>query len=49
VIDSVEQQPAPLRLVLGSDSYQAVTAALRKRLAEVEPQQAEAAKTDADS
>ncbi|MBB4934863.1 hypothetical protein F4561_005757 [Lipingzhangella halophila] len=44
VIDSAAQHPAPLRLVLGSDSYQAVTAALRERLAQVEPQQ-----TDADT
>jgi NAD(P)-dependent dehydrogenase (short-subunit alcohol dehydrogenase family) len=47
VIDSVDQQPAPLRLVLGSDSYQGAIAALRARLAEVEPQQASAAATDA--
>jgi len=49
IIDSAAQQPAPLRLVLGSDSYQAVTTALRNRLAQVEPQQATAAGTDADS
>ena len=48
IIDSAAQQPAPLRLVLGSDSYQAVTAALRNRLAQIEPQQATAAATDAD-
>jgi NAD(P)-dependent dehydrogenase (short-subunit alcohol dehydrogenase family) len=47
VIDSAAQRPAPMRLVLGSDSYQAVTAALRNRLAQVEPQQASAAETDA--
>ncbi|WP_258348753.1 SDR family oxidoreductase [Saccharopolyspora gregorii] len=47
VIDSAEQRPAPLRLVLGSDSYRAVTASLRARLAQVEPQEASAAGTDA--
>ncbi|MFL4902624.1 SDR family oxidoreductase [Streptomyces sp. MMS24-I2-30] len=49
VIESAATEPAPLRLVLGSDSYQAVTAALRNRLAQVEPQQETAARTDADS
>ncbi|NEB36506.1 SDR family oxidoreductase [Streptomyces sp. SID14515] len=49
VIDSAEQKPAPMRLVLGSDSYQAGTAALRNRLAQVEPQRASAAETDADT
>ena len=49
IIASAEQQPAPLRMVLGSDSYQAVTAALRNRLAQIEPQQATAAQTDADT
>ena len=48
IIDSASRQPAPLRLVLGSDCYQTVTAALRDRLAQVEPQQATAAETDAD-
>ncbi|GAA2471772.1 SDR family oxidoreductase [Winogradskya humida] len=45
VIDSVDEEPAPLRLVLGSDSYAAVTAALRARLAQVEPQRVTAAET----
>ena len=49
IIDSAEQQPAPLRLVLGSDSYQAVTGALRNRLAQIEPQEATAAQTDAST
>lgn len=49
IIDSVSQQPAPMRLVLGSDCYQGATAALRKRLAQIEPQQTSAAKTDADA
>ncbi|MEK8173110.1 hypothetical protein NKH77_41340 [Streptomyces sp. M19] len=38
----------PLRLVLGSDSYQASTAALRPPR-QVEPQRAGAAETDADA
>ncbi|MFE6888060.1 SDR family oxidoreductase [Streptomyces sp. NPDC057694] len=49
VIASAAQQPAPMRLVLGSDCYQGATAALRKRLAQVEPQQASASETDAES
>lgn len=47
VIASADEQPAPLRLVLGSDSYAGVTAALRNRLAQIEPQQESAAGTDA--
>ncbi|XVU23602.1 SDR family oxidoreductase [Actinoplanes sp. CA-054009] len=35
VLKSVEQSPAPLRLVLGRDSYEGVTAALRARLAQI--------------
>ncbi|MFI1991964.1 SDR family oxidoreductase [Actinoplanes sp. NPDC020271] len=46
IIDSAAQEPAPLRLVLGSDSYRFVTAALRERLAQIEPQQETAASTD---
>ncbi|WP_078901827.1 SDR family oxidoreductase [Actinacidiphila yeochonensis] len=46
IIDSAAQRPAPMRVVLGSDSHQGVTAALRNRLAQVEPQQATAAETD---
>lgn len=49
VIDSAAQRPAPMRLVLGSDSYQGATAALRNRLAHIEPQRAGAAETDADT
>ncbi|MEW2164745.1 SDR family oxidoreductase [Streptomyces sp. NPDC007084] len=49
IIDSASREPAPLRLVLGSDCYQGATAALRKRLAQIEPQQASAAETDADA
>jgi NAD(P)-dependent dehydrogenase (short-subunit alcohol dehydrogenase family) len=46
VIESADVTPAPLRLVLGSDSYQAITASLRARLAQVEPQESAAASTD---
>lgn len=46
IIESVEQRPAPLRLVLGSDSHRLVTEAMRERLAQVEPQAATAATTD---
>ncbi|MGY3790724.1 SDR family oxidoreductase [Streptomyces antibioticus] len=49
IIDSASQEPAPIRLVLGSDSYQGATTALRKRLAQIEPQRAGAAETDADA
>ncbi|PRY30031.1 SDR family oxidoreductase [Pseudosporangium ferrugineum] len=47
IIASVDRRPAPLRLVLGTDSYGAATAALRQRLADVEAQGSEAAWTDA--
>ncbi|MBM2622849.1 SDR family oxidoreductase [Actinoplanes sp. LDG1-06] len=36
VIGSAEVEPAPLRVVLGEDSYAGVTAALRARLAQLE-------------
>ncbi|MEV4346314.1 SDR family oxidoreductase [Actinoplanes sp. NPDC049596] len=48
IIDSADQSPAPLRLVLGSDAYRFVTTALRERLAQIEPQEALAASTDAE-
>lgn len=47
IIASADREPAPLRLVLGSDSYRFITAALAERLAQIEPQQAQAASTDA--
>ncbi|WP_306211705.1 SDR family oxidoreductase [Actinoplanes sp. RD1] len=47
IIASADVEPAPMRLVLGSDSYGFLTAALRERLAQIEPQQASAASTDA--
>ncbi len=46
IIESADVEPAPMRLVLGSDSYKFVTAALRERLAQIEPQEAAAASTD---
>ncbi|GAA0462584.1 short-chain dehydrogenase/reductase [Paractinoplanes deccanensis] len=46
IIESADQSPAPLRLVLGSDAYRFVTTALRERLAQIEPQEALAASTD---
>ncbi|GAA3532765.1 SDR family oxidoreductase [Amycolatopsis ultiminotia] len=39
IIDSVEQHPAPLRLVLGRSAYDGIRAALTERLADIEPQQ----------
>lgn len=47
MIDSVDREPAPRRLVLGSDSYQYMHAALTERIAELEAQQGSAAATDA--
>jgi NAD(P)-dependent dehydrogenase (short-subunit alcohol dehydrogenase family) len=47
VIDTAARTPAPLRVVLGSDCYQAVTKALRSRLDQIEGQEASAAETDA--
>jgi len=46
IIASVDETPAPLRLVLGSDSYRIITTALRDRLAQIEPQEERAASTD---
>jgi NAD(P)-dependent dehydrogenase (short-subunit alcohol dehydrogenase family) len=46
MIASVEQTPAPRRLVLGSDAYAFIHGALAERLAEVEAQEHSAALTD---
>ena len=46
MIDSVDQTPAPKRLVLGSDSYKAIQKALTDRLAAVEAQRDIAFSTD---
>lgn len=49
MISSVEQVPAPKRLVLGSDAYAALVSALEARLADIEPQKESAASTDLGS
>jgi hypothetical protein len=46
MIDSVDQDPAPLRIALGSDSYAYIHEALSDRLAELEAQQDLASSTD---
>jgi NAD(P)-dependent dehydrogenase (short-subunit alcohol dehydrogenase family) len=46
IIDSVAQDPAPRRLVLGSDAYAMLEAALVERLAQVQAQKNSAAVTD---
>jgi NAD(P)-dependent dehydrogenase (short-subunit alcohol dehydrogenase family) len=46
IIDSVDQNPAPKRLVLGTDSYTMIQKALSERLAEVEAQKDAASLTD---
>ncbi|EPX58309.1 short-chain dehydrogenase/reductase [Cystobacter fuscus DSM 2262] len=46
MIASVDQHPAPKRLVLGGDAYAALVKALRERLADIEPQKDFAASTD---
>ncbi|MDL9946764.1 SDR family oxidoreductase [Gordonia sp. ABSL11-1] len=48
VIATLDQDPAPLRLVLGSDSYAGIVSQLQERLAQILPQQDSAARTDAD-
>ncbi|WP_432519105.1 SDR family oxidoreductase [Kineococcus sp. SYSU DK006] len=46
IIATVDQTPAPLRLVTGSDSQRYLREALRERLADIEAQEASAAATD---
>jgi NAD(P)-dependent dehydrogenase (short-subunit alcohol dehydrogenase family) len=46
IIASVDQEPAPLRLLLGSDAYQRTHQVLSDRLAALEAQKAMAATTD---
>ncbi len=46
MIASVEQDPAPLRLALGSDSYSQITRALTARLAQLDAQREMACSTD---
>jgi len=47
MIASVDQEPAPRRLVLGGDSYRAIESALVARLADVRAQRESAEATDA--
>ncbi len=49
MIDSVDAEPAPLRLLLGSDAYQRTHQVLAARLAALKAQQALAATTDVTS
>jgi NAD(P)-dependent dehydrogenase (short-subunit alcohol dehydrogenase family) len=49
IIASADQQPAPRRLVLGSDSYKAMHDAIAVRLEEIEAQQHTAGATDTDA
>ncbi len=46
IINSVEVSPAPLQLPLGSDTYTLVSAALQKRLADIQAQKEIAFSTD---
>jgi len=46
IVDSVDQEPAPKRIVLGSDSWGIIRKALTDRLAAVETQKELAASTD---
>lgn len=49
MIASADQDPAPRRLILGSDSFTMIRAALQNRLADVEAQQEGATRTDVDA
>lgn len=46
ILDSVNQEPAPKRIVLGTDSWGIIRKALTDRLAAVETQKDLAASTD---
>ena len=46
IIGSVDTEPAPLRMVLGSQALDSTLATLRKRIADFETQTALAASTD---
>lgn len=46
IIDSVDRQPAPLRLVLGSQALESTVSTLQKRIADLEAQKEIAASTD---
>ena len=49
IIDSIDQNPAPKRIALGSDSYAAIHKALTERLTSLEAQKAIALSTDFDA
>jgi NAD(P)-dependent dehydrogenase (short-subunit alcohol dehydrogenase family) len=46
IIGTADTMPAPKRIVLGSDSYEIIVAALTERLADIRPQRDLAASTD---
>jgi hypothetical protein len=46
IIESVDVNPAPLRMVLGSQALESTITTLRKRIADFEKQKALAASTD---
>ena len=46
IIESADVEPAPLRLVLGSQALESTLSTLRKRIADFEAQTAIAASTD---
>jgi NAD(P)-dependent dehydrogenase (short-subunit alcohol dehydrogenase family) len=48
IIETAEEHPARRRVVLGSNAHQAITAALRERLSDIEAQRERAYGTDAD-
>ena len=48
MVDSVDRNPAPKRLTLGSDAYSLVRAGLTERLAALEAQKDIALSTDAN-
>jgi NAD(P)-dependent dehydrogenase (short-subunit alcohol dehydrogenase family) len=48
IIETAEQSPARRRVVLGSNAHQAITAALRERLTDIEAQRERAYGTDGD-
>ena len=49
MIECADQAQAPRRLTLGSDAYEAMHSALKKRLAELEAQKLIALSTDVDA
>jgi hypothetical protein len=46
IIANVDTEPAPLRLVLGSDAWQSLRQVLSDRLASIDAQQESATETD---